>query len=215
MVQISKLSKDEIKSTGFNNKAIASKFMKTVLNKKARDFKKKEDLIKTLTKEYKKMADFGIDLNETSKIDRTIKKIEKKTKNVKEEYDNFLVKNMEDEAVQEMQIEEYLKQEDYKIPRNKNYKDNSKKLKQLYYFKWLGMEDILHNITDLYRQQDTAFKFNVSLAYLLRRPKILTDENGMNSMIGYEYKYFSPQYNNRLFEYPETIDNNKTLKEDY
>jgi hypothetical protein len=45
MVQISKLDKDEIKSTGFNNKAIASKFLKSVLNKKARDFKKKEDLI--------------------------------------------------------------------------------------------------------------------------------------------------------------------------
>ena len=83
MVQISKLNKEEIKSTGFNNKAIASRFMKTVLNKKARDFKKKEDLIKTLTKEYKKMSDFGIDLNETSKIERNIKKIEKITKNNK------------------------------------------------------------------------------------------------------------------------------------
>ena len=73
MVQISKLNKDEMKSTGFNNKAIATKFLKTVLNKKTRDFKKNEDLIKTLTKEYKKMADFGIDLNETSKIDRNVK----------------------------------------------------------------------------------------------------------------------------------------------
>ena len=85
MVQISKLNKDKIKSTGFNNKAIASRFMKTILNKKARDFKKKEVLIKTLTKEYKKMSDFGIDLNETSKIDRTVRKIEKSTKNIKEE----------------------------------------------------------------------------------------------------------------------------------
>ena len=122
MVQISKLNKDEIKSTGFNNKAIASKLMKTVPNKKARDFKKKEDLIKTLTKEYKKMSDFGIDLNETSKIDRNIKKIEKITKNNKEDYDNFLVKNMEDEDVQEMKIQEYLKEIDYKIPSNKKFK---------------------------------------------------------------------------------------------
>ena len=28
------------------------------------------------------MADFGIDLNETSKIDRTVRKIEKTTKNI-------------------------------------------------------------------------------------------------------------------------------------
>ena len=44
MVQISKLTKTEIKETGFNNRSIAAKFMKTVLNKKARDFKKKEEL---------------------------------------------------------------------------------------------------------------------------------------------------------------------------
>jgi hypothetical protein len=44
MVQISKLTKTEIKETGFNNPSIAAKFMKTVLNKKARDFKKKVDL---------------------------------------------------------------------------------------------------------------------------------------------------------------------------
>ena len=48
MVQISKLTKNEIKETGFNNRTIATKFMKTVLNKKARDFKKKEELINTL-----------------------------------------------------------------------------------------------------------------------------------------------------------------------
>ncbi len=51
MVQISKLTKSEIKETGFNNRSIATKFMKTVLNKKTRDLKKKEDLIKTLKKE--------------------------------------------------------------------------------------------------------------------------------------------------------------------
>jgi hypothetical protein len=51
MVQISKLSKNEIKETGFNNRTIAVKFMKEVLNKRAKDFKKKEDLIKTLKQE--------------------------------------------------------------------------------------------------------------------------------------------------------------------
>ncbi len=39
MVQISKLTKNEIKQTGFNNHSIADKFMKEVLNKKVRDFK--------------------------------------------------------------------------------------------------------------------------------------------------------------------------------
>ena len=50
MVQISKLTKNEIKQTGFTNRSIAAKFMKKVLNKKARDFKKKEELINTLKK---------------------------------------------------------------------------------------------------------------------------------------------------------------------
>ena len=45
MVQISKLTKTEIKETGFNNRSIAAKFMKTVLNKTPKDFKKKEELI--------------------------------------------------------------------------------------------------------------------------------------------------------------------------
>jgi len=240
MVQISKLNKDEIKSTGFNNKAIASKFMKTVLNKKARDFKKKEDLIKTLKKEYKKMADFGIDLNETSKIDRTVRKIEKTTKNIesiKEQFDNYLIDNMDDEAVQEMRIQEYFKRIDYKVPKNRDYKidridkdiDKSdqnnfvklwllkqRKIKNKFYYKWQGMEDVLQTITDLYRKQDTAFKFNISLAYLLKRPMYDREYNEegeiiKSTLIGYEYKYFSAQYNNRILEYPEIIDNNKTL----
>ena len=69
------------------------------------------------------MSDFGIDLNETSKIDRTVKKIENKTKNVQEEYDNFLIKNMDDEAVQEMHIQEYFKKIKYKIHSNMNFTD--------------------------------------------------------------------------------------------
>ena len=58
MVQITKLSKNEIKETGFNNRSIASRFMNTVLNKKAKDFKKKEELISTLKKEFNKMKNF-------------------------------------------------------------------------------------------------------------------------------------------------------------
>jgi hypothetical protein len=77
MVQISKLTKKEIKQTGFNNLSIVAKFLKTVLNKKARDFKKKDDLINTLKKEYNKMKNFGIDLNENSQPERKHNKIEK------------------------------------------------------------------------------------------------------------------------------------------
>ncbi len=44
MVQISKLTKNEINQTGFKNCSIAGNYMKEVLNKKARD------LIKTLKK---------------------------------------------------------------------------------------------------------------------------------------------------------------------
>ena len=77
MVQISKLTKNEINQTGFNNRSIAAKFMKTVLNKKARDFKKKDDLIKTLKKEYTKMKNFGIDLNENAQAEKKEKKTKK------------------------------------------------------------------------------------------------------------------------------------------
>ena len=69
MVQISKLTKNEIKETDFNNDSITAKFMKTVLNKKAKDFKKKEELINTLKKEYNKMKNFGIDPNETAQTE--------------------------------------------------------------------------------------------------------------------------------------------------
>ena len=148
MVQISKLTKNEIKETGFNNRSIAGKFMKEVLNKKARDFKKKEDLIKTLKKEYTKMKNFGIDLNENSRMDSKIKKIGKTTTKAKGELENYLIENMNDEAVLQMSIDDYLKRIDYKIPENVDYKHKYKKnisesiqelivgkLKSKYYYK--------------------------------------------------------------------------------
>ncbi len=59
------------------------------------------------------------------------------------------------------------------------------------------------------------------MAYLLKRilykrdehGEIETNEKGDLIRLGWEYKYYSAQYNNRLFEYPKTIDNNKTLNE--
>ena len=92
MVQISKLTKNEIKQTGFNNRSIAVKFMKTVLNKKTRDFKKKDDLINTLKKEYTKMKNFGIDLNEKAQHDRKHNKIGKTITKQKAEFENYFNK---------------------------------------------------------------------------------------------------------------------------
>ena len=225
MVQISKLTKNEINQTDFKNRSIAVNFMKEVLNKKARDFKKKEDLIKTLKKEYTKMKNFGIDLNENSRMDRKIKKIGKTSNKAKGELENYLLKNMDDEAVLEMSIEDYLKRIGYKIPENVDYKHKYKKkisesiqelivgkLKSKYYYNWPGIEEVKQTITNLYRKQETAFKFNISMSYLLRRPLwTVPDERGERKQIGWEYKYYSGQYNNRLFEYPQTIDNNQTL----
>ena len=51
------------------------------------------------------------------------------------------------------------------------------------------------------------------MAYLLKKPINKLDENGNVKKIGNEYKSFSAQYNNRLFDFPTTIDNNKTLNE--
>jgi hypothetical protein len=203
MVQVTKLSKEELKETGFQNKAIASRFLKTVLNKTPKDFKKKDELINTLKKEYNKMKNFGIDLNETSKVARKVNKVVKTATKSKERIEKLRKDRKDvDEVFTEMDIDKYLKDvANYKLPNNKNFKDKSKKIKQTYYYKWEGMEDVLQNITDLYRQQDTAFKFNISMAYLLK------------STVSNEYKYMSAQYNNRLFDYPKTIENNKTLNE--
>ena len=158
MVQISKLTKNEIKQTGFNNRTIAAKFMKTVLNKKARDFKKKDYLINTLKKEYNKMKNFGIDLNENAQAERKLKKIEKTIKTgykQKEEFEKYLIENMNDEAVLEMHIHDYLKGIDYKIPSNKNFDDENKPLKHKYYHKWQGIEDVF----------TTIFKINMETIY--------------------------------------------------
>ena len=202
MVQISKLTKNEINQTGFNNRSIAAKFMKRVLNKKARDFKKKEELINTLKKEYNKMKNFGIDLNENAQAERKLNKIEKTIKTgykQKEEFEKYLIKNMDDAAVLEMSIDDYLKRIDYKIPKNIDYKHAYKKnisesiqelivgkIKSKYYYKWQGIEEVQQTITHLFMKQQTAFKFNISMSYLLRRPlRTIPDEKGNQEQIGW------------------------------
>ena len=212
MVQISKLTKGELAITGFKNRSIASRFMKQILNKKARDFKDKVELINALTTKYFEMKNYGIDLNDIAKVERNVKQVDKFVKKSQEEFEQFKIDNMDDETVMEWNMKDYLKSIGYKLPENKNYTDVKKKLKNKFYYNWEGVEEVQKTITDLYRQQDTSFKFNISFGYILKRPLIVRNEYERMEQKGYEFKYVSPQYNNRSFEFPQTINNNATLQ---
>ena len=122
MVQISKLTKAELAITGFKNRSIASRFMKQILNKKARDFKDKVELINALTTKYFEMKNYGIDLNDIAKVEKNVKQIDKFVKKSQEEFEQFKIDNMNDETVIGWNIDEYLKSIGYKIPKNKVYK---------------------------------------------------------------------------------------------
>ena len=50
-------------------------------------------------------------------------------------------------------------------------------------------------------QQATAFKFNISFRYILKH------------VANKQFKYFPPQWNNRFFDFSETISNTKSLTE--
>ncbi len=65
MVNLSKLSKDELRATGFKNISTARNYIKDILKTKAQKFKK-EELINKLTSEFNKFKNFGIDLNEAN-----------------------------------------------------------------------------------------------------------------------------------------------------
>jgi hypothetical protein len=175
MVQISKLTKGELAITGFKNRSIASRFMKQILNKKGRDFKDKVELINALTSKYFEMKNYGIDLNDIAKVERTGKKAEKIVKKAKGEFEQFKIENMDDETVMEWNIKDYLKSIGYKLPENVTYKQTktfgfTPKLKSKYYYHWEGVEEVQKTIKDLYRQQSTAYKFNISFGYILKRP---------------------------------------------
>ena len=80
------------------------------------------------------MKNFGIDLNENAQAEKKLNKIDKTIKTgykQKEEFEKYLIKNMDDEAVLQMNMDDYLKGIDYKTPNNKNFNDKAKKLKQL------------------------------------------------------------------------------------
>lgn len=231
MVQIAKLTKAQLKDAGFSSKASARYFIKST-NKKGSNFKNLE----ALKKENNKMKNLGIDIDKNY---IQIKNLQKKllTLNTKtiSQFNQLREKDKKlDDEMKEIESNEYLIQNDYKIPENINYKHEKKfgiipgKLRSKYYYKWQGLENVFQNITSLYRRQDTAYKFNMSMAYILFRPKYKTDKTGKKYIykkvkqpngliieemifIGYEFKYFSAQYNNRLFEFPVIINNNSSL----
>ena len=81
MVNLSKLSKDELRATGFKNISTARNYIKDISKTKAQKFKK-EELINKLTSEFNKFKNFGIDLNEANKISKKTELISKKTDNI-------------------------------------------------------------------------------------------------------------------------------------
>ena len=81
MVNLSKLTKAELQSTGFKNTSTARNFLKDILKTKAQKFNK-EGLIDKLTSEFNKFKNFGIDLNEANKTANTAKLATKKAENI-------------------------------------------------------------------------------------------------------------------------------------
>jgi hypothetical protein len=59
---------------------------------------------------------------------------------------------MNDESVLQVNIIDYFKGIDYKIPSNRNFTAEKKPLKHKYYYECHGMENVLQNITDLYKK---------------------------------------------------------------
>lgn len=154
---------------------------------------------------FTKLEQTYVKLQEISSKNATAKTTKKEFKTITKEKTKKPKMNEIASNDDAMTVEKYLKMMNYKLPNNKNFKDISKKIKQTYYYPWEGLESVIQTVKNLYNQQDTAFKFNISFAYILRR--------WVKDTESYEYKYYSSQYNNRLFEYPQTIDNNKTLNE--
>ena len=95
MVNLSKLTKAELQSTGFKNTSTARNFLKDILKTKAQKYKK-DELIKKLSSEFNKFKNFGIDLNEanktTNKAKLTTKKADNAVKKGKQIYKNLKTK---------------------------------------------------------------------------------------------------------------------------
>ena len=81
MVNLSKLSKDELRATGFKNVSTARNFLKDILKTKSQKFKK-DELINKLTYEFNKFQNFGIDLNDANKTANKATLTTKKTESI-------------------------------------------------------------------------------------------------------------------------------------
>ena len=102
MVNLSKLSKDELRATGFKNVSTARNYIKDILKSKAQKFKK-EELIKKLTSEFNKFKNFGIDLNEANKTSKKADLAGKKAESaVKKENKIYMILQKKKEINKEM-----------------------------------------------------------------------------------------------------------------
>ena len=142
MVNLSKLTKAELQSTGFKNTSTARNFLKDILKTKAQKFNK-EGLINKLTSEFNKFKKFGIDLNEANKTANkaqlTIKKAENAIKKGKQDLKD--IKNKDKEKAGK-KINKFIK--------------NSKKFKELHNKQWHIAG--LIKITKIYNHLDTRGK---------------------------------------------------------
>ena len=89
MVNLTKLTKAELQSTGFKNVSIARNFLKDILKTKAQKFNK-TDLIKKLSSEFNKFTNFGINLNDAHKISKKAELATKKEKKAVKDGDQAL-----------------------------------------------------------------------------------------------------------------------------
>ena len=127
MVNLSKLTKAELQSTGFKNTSIARNFLKDILKTKAQKFNK-EGLINKLTSEFNKFKNFGIDLNEANKTANkaqlTIKKAENAIKKGKQDLKDIKTKKRKKQVKKSISL--------LKIQKNsKNYTTNNGILQDL------------------------------------------------------------------------------------
>ena len=134
MVNLSKLTKAELQSTGFKNTSTARNFLKDILKTKAQKFNK-EGLINKLKSEYNKFQDFGIDLNEANKTANKAKLATKKAENaikkVSKIYKKLKTKIEKEQEKKSISLLKNPKNSKKYIINNGTFPDSSKLLKYI------------------------------------------------------------------------------------
>ena len=127
MVNLSKLTKAELQSTGFKKYQHRQKLFKRYIKTKAQKFNK-EGLINKLTSEFNKFKNFGIDLNEANKTANKAKLATKKAENIvkKGKQDLKDIKNKDKEKAGK-KINKFIKNSNFL----KNYTTNNGILQDL------------------------------------------------------------------------------------